>query len=336
MKETDNINKYTDKEWEDLSSLLSGEENENRDLLGRFTAEDRLNTIKYWKELGEMNSEKEIDVDKAWKNLYSRLSGEGLMPGTKVMRRSLMQTMYFRVAATILLLLGLGTMFVVMNEKDMLSRKVNVATTENEKNLQVTLPDGSSVILNRNTTLSYHSNFVKHGRNVTLKGEAFFDITPDTGNPFTINAGKASVKVVGTTFNVITSNADSAVEVFVKTGKVMVTDNEGTRNIILDPGYIGTMSSRSSEKHLNEDQNYMAWNSGILIYDGQLLDVVFKDLRRVYNMDVVADDPEILKNTWTTNGPLYNQPEETIIRLICLSFNLSYSKDGSVYHLSKK
>ena len=121
-----------------------------------------------------------------------------------------------------------------------------------------------------------------------------------------------------------------------RSGKVMVTDNEGTRNIILDPGYIGTMSSRSSEKHLNEDQNYMAWNSGILIYDGQLLDVVFKDLRRVYNMDVVADDPEILKNTWTTNGPLDNQPEETIIRLICLSFNLSYSKDGSVYHLSKK
>jgi transmembrane sensor len=336
MKGTDNINKYTDKEWEDLSSLLSGEDNKNGDLLDRFTAEDRLNTIKYWKELGEMNSEKEIDVDKAWKNLYSRLSGDGLMPGTKVIRRSFMKTMYFRIAATLLLLLGLGTLFFVMNEKDMLSRKVTVATTETRKNLQVTLPDGSIVVLNRKTTLAYHRNFVKHGRYVTLKGEAFFDITPDSENPFTINAGNASIKVVGTTFNVITSNADSAVEVFVKTGKVIVTDNEGTRNIVVDPGYVGTMSSRSSEKHLNEDQNYMAWNSGILVYDGQPLDVVLKDLRRVYNMDVVADDPEILKNTWTTNGPLDNQPEETIIRLICLSFNLGYSKDGSVYHLSKK
>lgn len=336
MKGTDNIEKYTDREWEDLSSLLSGEENENKDLLSRFSAEDRLNTIKYWKELGEMNSEKEIDVDKAWKNLHSRLSGDGLMPGTKTVRRSFVQSMYFRIAAMILLLLGLGTMFVFLNQKDMLSRRVTVATTDNQKNLQATLPDGSIVILNRNTTLAYHRNFVKHGRNVTLKGEAFFDITPDTGNPFTINAGDASVKVVGTTFNVITSNADSAVEVFVKTGKVIVTDSEGTRNIELDPGYIGTMSSRSSEKHLNEDQNYMAWNSGILIYDGQPLDLVLRDLRRVYNMNVVADDPEILRNTWTTNGPLDNQPEETIIRLICLSFNLSYSKDGSVYHLSKK
>jgi len=336
MKETDNIHNYTDKEWEDLSSLLSGEDNDNTDLLGSFTAEDRLNTIKYWKELGEMNSEKEIDVDKAWENLYSRLSGDGLMPGTKVVHRSFIQSIYFRVAATILLLLGVGTMFVVLNEKDMLSRKVTVSTLDNQKNLQVSLPDGSNVILNRNTRLTYKRDFGKHDRNVTLKGEAFFDITPDTASPFTIDAGNARIKVVGTSFNVITSNADSAVEVFVKTGKVMVSDSEGTRDIVLDPGYIGTMSSQSSEKHLNEDQNYMAWNSGILIYDGQPLEVVIKDLRRVYDMNVVADDPEILKNTWTTNGPLDNQPEETIIRLICLSFNLSYSKDGSVYHLSKK
>lgn len=336
MKGNDNIDKYTDREWEDLSSLLSGEENENSDLLGRFSAEDRLNTIKYWRELGEMNNEKEIDVDKAWENLHSRLSSDGLLPGTRVVRRSFVKTMYFRIAAMIVLLLGFGTLLIVMNEKDMLGRNVTVATAGNQKNLEVKLPDGSNIVLNRNTTLSYQRNFGKHGRNVTLRGEAFFDISPDAGNPFTIDAGSASVKVVGTSFNVITSNADSAVEVFVKTGKVIVSDNEGTRNITLDPGYIGTMGSRLPEKHMNEDQNYMSWNSGILIYDGQPLDVVFKDLRRVYNMDVVADDPEILRNTWTTNGPLDNEQEETIIRLICSSFNLGYSKDGNVYHLSKK
>ncbi len=72
----------------------------------------------------------------------------------------------------------------------------------------------------------------------------------------------------------------------------------------------------------------------MLIYDGQTLDVVFRDLKRVYNMDIVADDPQILENPWTS--PIDNQPQETIIRLICTSFNLSYTKDGNVYHLSKK
>ncbi len=155
-------------------------------------------------------------------------------------------------------------------------------------------------------------------------------------NPFTVDAGKARVKVVGTSFNVNTNNADSAVEVFVKTGKVIVSDIEGTRSLTLDPGYIGTMNSGSSERWLNDDQNYMAWNNGVLIYDRQTLDVVFRDLKKVYDMDIVADDPGILENTWSTNGPVDNEPLETIIRLICGSFNLSYTKDGNVYHLAEK
>jgi hypothetical protein len=51
-------------------------------------------------------------------------------------------------------------------------------------------------------------------------------------------------------------------------------------------------------------------------------------------MDIVADDPAILENPW--HSPIDNSSEETIINLICLSFNLSYTKDGNVYHLSKK
>jgi ferric-dicitrate binding protein FerR (iron transport regulator) len=221
-----------------------------------------------------------------------------------------------------------------MNDKGLLSHKTVVATTDNQKNLQVTLPDGSNIFLNRNTRLSYRENFGRHGRNVILSGEAFFEIARDENNPFIVDAGNASVKVLGTSFNIISNNQDSAVEVFVKTGQVMVSGNENNNNLILDPGYIGTMFQKRSEKSVNNDPNYMSWNTGLLVYDGQTLDVVFRDLKRVYNMDIVADDPDIITNTWTS--PIDNQPQETIIRLICVSFNLSYTKDGSVYHLAKK
>ena len=72
----------------------------------------------------------------------------------------------------------------------------------------------------------------EHGRDVKLTGEAFFEITPDAAKPFIIDAGKAKVRVVGTTFNVITNNSESAVEVFVKTGKVVVSDESVIR---IDP-----------------------------------------------------------------------------------------------------
>jgi transmembrane sensor len=336
MKEMNNIKKFTDKEWEDLSSLLSEEQNDNKDLLSRFMAEDSHNTVKQWKELREMNDEREINVDKAWKKLYSRLSENGLITEKPLFRRSFVRTAYFRIAAVVLLLLGIGSVLVYLNDKGVLSRNTIVATTDNQKNLQVILPDGSNIFLNRNTWLSYRKNFSRHGRNVALSGEAFFEITPDEKNPFIIDAGKARIKVLGTSFNVKTSNTDSEVEVFVKTGKVMISDEEGKENLILDPGYVGKMDSGSSEKSLNNDPNYMAWNTGVLIYDGQTLDVVFRDLKKVYNMDIVVSNPKILENTWTTNGPVDNEPQETIIRLICVSFNLSYTKDGNVYHLAEK
>ena len=91
------------------------------------------------------------------------------------------------------------------------------------------LPDGSKIFLNRNSEFSYRSNFGKHRRDVKLTGEAFFEIAPDASKPFIIDAGKAKVKVVGTSFNVITNNSESAVEVFVKTGKVMLSDNSGSQ-----------------------------------------------------------------------------------------------------------
>ncbi|MGC1390941.1 MAG: FecR domain-containing protein, partial [Bacteroidales bacterium] len=165
-------------------------------------------------------------------------------------------------------------------------------------------------------------------------GEAFFEISPDVSKPFIIDAGKAKVKVVGTSFNVITNNRESAVEVFVKTGKVLVVDNSGSQFIQLDPGFVGTVNSKSSAKTLNTNPNYLSWKTGYLDYSGQKLSVVFSDLKRVYNMDIVADDPLILDNPW--RSPIVNANEETIINLICRSFNLGYRKDGNVYHLSKK
>jgi len=334
MKEMNGTENYTDREWEELSSILSDEQNGNNDLLSRFLAEDRHNTVKYWKELKEMNNDKEIDVDKAWNKLYSRLNENGLIRETPVIRKSFIGTTYFRVAAITLLLLGIGSGILFISDKGLISGKTTVATTDNQKNLQVTLPDGSNIFLNRNTKLSYRKDFSRHGRTVTLSGEAFFEIARDENNPFTVDAGKAIVKVLGTSFNVITSNSDSAVEVFVKSGQVEVTDNEEGSNLILDPGFIGRVYSERSEKSVNTDPNYMAWNTGLLVYDGQTLDIVFRDLKRVYNMDIVADDPEILSNTWTS--PIDNQSQETIIRMICASFILSYTKDGNIYHLSGK
>lgn len=334
MKEMKNTEKFTDKEWEELASILSDEKGEQTDLLDRFMAEDPDNSGKMWKDLKNMNSKEEIDVDRAWNNVQSRLMENGLLISEKPARIRFMSATLLRIAAAALILISLGTAAVYMNNEGYLSKKITIIAGNDQKNIIIPMPDGSKVYLNRNSVFSYRKNFGEHKRDVKLTGEAFFEITPDFSKPFIIDAGKASVKVVGTSFNVITNNNESSVEVFVKTGKVLVSDNSGSQSVELDPGYIGTVNSKTSARTLNNNPNYISWKTGYLDYSGQKLSIVFNDLKRVYNMDIVADDPAILENPW--HSPIDNSSEETIINLICLSFNLSYTKDGTVYHLSKK
>ena len=334
MKEMMNTEKFTDRDWEELASLLSEEKGSQSELLTQFLSEDSHDTEKKWKEISKMSAEKEIDVDKAWDKVYSRFNETWTKTGKTRSGIIYIKSNFMKIAAAALILIGLGVASLYLGKTDYLSKKIIVATDINQKNLEVTLSDGSIIILNRNTELSYRTSYGKSGRQVALSGEAFFKITPDAGKSFTVDAGAAQVKVLGTSFNVITNNAVSAVEVFVKTGQVMLSYNSGNQTLVLDPGYVGTIDSKLSGKSLNNNPNYMAWNTESLIYDGQTLDIVFNDLKRVYNMEIIADDPAILSETWTS--PINNQTQDTIIRLICTSFNLSYTKDGNVYHLSKK
>lgn len=327
-----NSGKFTDKEWETLASILSGEKDENPELVKKFMEDDLYKTGDKWKEIKDMGSSNDIDVDKAWKNVSSKISlTEKASVDAPVFY---LRSAFVRIAAVALLLLAIGTGAFYMFNAESFGKIMAVSTGNDEKNLLVELSDGSRIFLNRNSELSYNKNFGRNSRNVKLTGEAFFEITPDVTKPFTIDAGNAYVKVVGTSFNVITNNPDSEVEVYVKTGKVLVSGSDNSRSLELDPGYVGIIDDAGAEKSLNNNPNYMSWNTGLLVYNGQTLDLVFKDLKRVYNMDIIAEDASILENRWTS--PIDNKSQETIIRLICASFNLSYSQDGNVYHLVKK
>ncbi|MBN4081425.1 FecR domain-containing protein, partial [Caldithrix abyssi] len=91
--------------------------------------------------------------------------------------------------------------------------------------LSNTLPDGSQITLNAESQISYRSNFGRNTRNVVLAGEAFFDV--EKGEiPFTIHAGKVSISVVGTEFNVRSRNGRVAVAVH--EGIVKVTSQDST------------------------------------------------------------------------------------------------------------
>lgn len=293
-----NTDKYTDRDWEELT--------------GRF---------------------KEINVDKAWDQIHSRISNEGFRAETPRIGERNRRVLFLRVAAGILLLIGLGAGIIYVRNTDVLGNNIVIASGSDQRDVAVTLRDGSRVWLNRNSKLTYSNNPGKGTRNVKLTGEAFFDIAPDASRPFIIDAGNANVKVVGTSFNVITRNRENKVEVFVRTGKVMLSDASGEQTIMLEPGFVGTIGAEGTNRSLNENRNYMAWKTDTLVYEGEKLEIVFSDLKRVFNINISADDQEI--NNIPLSTTFFSMPEDTIIQVICNTFNLRSQKDGLIYHLSR-
>jgi ferric-dicitrate binding protein FerR (iron transport regulator) len=238
---------------------------------------------------------------------------------------------FIRIAAAIFLLAAIGTIAVLINDRQS-EDTITVASTADERNIRLDLPDGSRVWLNRNSEISWPREFENGLRAVTLRGEAFFEITPDASNPFIINAGKGSVKVLGTSFNVITSNLHNEIEVLVETGKVLLSDNAGT-DLVLLPGVVGRLGEGRSSSSVNENANYTSWKTDLLVYEGQKLDVVFRDLKRVHDIEIIADDPLLLNES--LHGVFDKLPQDTIIQIICTTFNLNYKKEGGIYHLSR-
>jgi transmembrane sensor len=293
-----NKDKYTDRDWEEIA--------------GRFS---------------------DINVDKAWNKVRSAIGEEGLDAETPHIGGSNKRLLFLRVAAVVLLMIGLGAGFLFFRNSLNHGDRIIIASGADQRDVAVTLRDGSKVWLNRNSRLIYRTDLGGETRNVKLIGEAFFDITPDASRPFIIDAGKANIKVVGTTFNVITSNKDNDVEVFVRTGKVMLSDLSGAQNIMVEPGSVGILGTGSPNSSVNENRNYMAWKTDTLVYQGEKLDVVFADLKRVFNINISADDQEINNIPLTTT--FFSLPEDTIIQVICNTFNLRYQKNGSVYHLAR-
>ena len=214
-----------------------------------------------------------------------------------------------------------------------------IISTPNQVINEYTLPDGSVVALNSHSKLIFPKQFKGETREVTIEGEAFFDVTPNPEKPFIINAGNAQVKVVGTSFNVSAYPESETVEVVVKTGKVQViskfSDELSTeKQVYLTPGEKGILSnnSRNPEKSENSDPNYLAWKTHDFIFDEIPLNEVFKCLEKTYHVKIEVLEPEL--NNLKLNAQFEEKPIDFILNVVSLTFNISLSVDGELYTFS--
>lgn len=207
---------------------------------------------------------------------------------------------YLAVAASVLLLLT------VTVQSDMLLdlRADHVTAVGQRQSLD--LPDGSHVTLNTDSAFSSQMDGKRRVANL-LRGEAYFDVTPDHSRPFEVNAGPIQVSVLGTAFAVRYQGDEAWVSV--EHGAVEVHARRDGARIQLEDGdsiRIGPDGIGQRERGGSADR--FAWVQGRLVFDDQPLGDVLAELRRYYPGWIVSADPRLngvrVTGNYRLNDPL--------------------------------
>lgn len=215
-------------------------------------------------------------------------------------------------AAVVLFFVGLSVF--KGNDPQLVTNPVEIATTIGEFE-QVTLPDGSQVSLNSNSTLSYS---VDWNRTLTLEGEAFFEVTK--GSKFTVNTTGGTVEVLGTSFNVFAREKDLVVAC--KTGKVKVEVAEKKYAKVITPGET-VLSKRDTIKMLKIEPLMIGkWQTGEFYFENRPVIEVLDEIQRQFQVTIKTDSLEdkVFSGYFINTASL-----DVVLSMVCEPLNLSYN-----------
>lgn len=259
-----------------------------------------------------------IDIEQEWDIFQEKVGQRG-----KTRRLSPVQ-LIVRIAASLLFIAITGGVVYYF-----LQPTTTVFQTQGDTR-DVTLPDGSRVMLNRETRLSYDPAFGEKNRIVELEGEAFFQVTPDAAKPFIILSEGARVQVIGTSFDVNAYDSMQSVEVIVETGIVSLAPSKGGRKPVeLLPGEKGVVTKQDNRMSIavNEDLNFRAWSTRHLVFVDQDLLSVFETIERTYNVEITSRTDMPLSCIVTVTFD--QQSLESVMRVLESTLNLKYSINGN-------
>jgi len=151
---------------------------------------------------------------------------------------------------------------------------------------QLLLPDGSKVWLNAASSLSFPTAFTGKERNVTLTGEAYFEVAHNKNMPFNVSVKQMKVQVLGTHFNITAYNDEDSFRTTLLEGSVRLSN--GKTQALLKPGQQGVLDNKLGSLAVTEvnTADAIAWKNGYFVFDHEDIKQVMRKIARWYNVDV--------------------------------------------------
>ncbi|MEZ4981818.1 MAG: FecR family protein [Saprospiraceae bacterium] len=266
---------------------------------------------------GKYNKEVQPDVDAAWNRFQQRLNQE--VKSEQNPKAKVVSIWKKPLSWAAVLLALVGSFFIFQNLNGNATNSIKVATTNNEIK-EISLPDGSIVWLNENSSLEYPSVFSENERPVQLTGEAFFDVAKNPSAPFTVQTPKVKVEVLGTSFNVESPVGAEKVEVEVATGKVKVQPNGSEKFVELLKGdkAVFNLLQKSLAKLTGKATNTGGWKNKTLVFHDVEMSEILNEVSKLY--DVEFD----LKNSGINNCSFDTDFHDEDLSVILKTFEIAF------------
>lgn len=272
-------------------------------------------------------------TDQAWNKLYERLDKESLLPTTSHSPTIRLKrwTWGTAIAATIALCLYFSAAHFSGGEHPEIPPLLTQQNQETST-LVTTLEDGSIVYLAGKTSLQYPKHFAPARREVSLQGDALFDITGNRTRPFLIETEEARIEVLGTAFNV-KSDGNTPFELSVQRGEVKVTLKKNGQETYVKAGETVTLLAQKLQLSVTNNFAQFARYTGNIRFKDERLANILRVINLREHKTCLQTSPELGERILTVS--FSNDSPETMAELICLALNLRYSRQKDVLTLSE-
>lgn len=164
----------------------------------------------------------------------------------------------------------------------------NIMSTPKGRQFNMVLPDGTGVWLNAASSIRYPTVFTGRERNVTITGEAYFEVAANAGMPFRVNVNNlAEIEVLGTHFNINAYDNEKTLNTTLLEGSVKIRAKG--RNVLLKPGQQAQVAADIKVIDDADINKTIAWKNGLFNFNDATLEEVMKQLERWYDIDVVYE-----------------------------------------------
>jgi transmembrane sensor len=329
-------NQLTDQESEELEQWLD-RSNENRRTLH---AADRI-----WKaseEKSQAHLIEELNLEDDWEKVRKKIQPQqhqkARVAKIRRLRRRQQWGSHLLKAAALILVAFTSVVLTLQYTPDPeptadVKPVFNEIVTHSAERANVELSDGSKVHLNADSRLRMPAHFQSDKREVTLEGQAFFDVRSDKNRPFIIQAGDTEIEVIGTSFDVRSYEDDETIRIAVREGTVEFgeRDTPGSR-MVVNGGYMGTFSRATGDLSVemyDDPDLYFAWMEGRLIFRNTPLTEVFAQIERWFDVEVRSEIDRDSLAKMNFSADLKTRAVEDVMEVLEMSMNIGTEKEGN-------